>query len=183
MAVAIGYDVDDMERLKRMLLALPPEMQRQAIGRSLGRSRAKVERTYARLASKRMKVPQWVIKEVMQTTFRSPELKVVVSSQQLSLIKLKAQQAAKGVKVNMRGLYRQAFIAEMRHGRAVFIRSPMGEGRAPRGPVHEVFGPNPAGEIMRNPETYREMLGEIFDDELKRLIAQNVTGLLKKLNG
>ena len=178
----ITVDAAEYRRVADQLAALPPKMQRQALGRAIGRSKTKVERTYAQLAAKRMRIAQKHVRNAMSTSMGDGDLTVKVKSNQIPVYKLGARQTGVGLTVPLRGSYKHAFKATMKSGHeSGFIRNEAGGGRVRRGPVHEVRGPSPAGELQRNPDAYRAMLSEIFDEELLRQVASNVASLLRKI--
>ena len=180
----ITIEAGEYRRVAHQLAALPPKLQRQALGRAIGRSKTKVERTYAQLAAKRMRIAQKHVRNAMSTSLSEGDMTVKVKSNQIPVYKLGARQTGVGLTVPLRGSYKHAFKATMKSGHeSGFIRNEAGGGRVRRGPVHEVRGPNPAGELKRNPDTYRNMLGDIFDRELFDQVAKNVVSLLRTVDG
>ena len=183
MTVGLHIDASEYRRVGEQLARLPAKMQRQALSRAIGGSKSKVERTYATLAAKRMHVRPIHVRRAMSTSLSDGDLTVRVQSNQIPVFKLGARQTRKGVTVSLRGSYLQAFIKTMKSGhRGVFIRDRAGGARVKRLGVHEVHGPNPAGELKRNPETYQTMLADIFDEELLARVAKEVASLLKTVD-
>lgn len=178
----ISINSADFARLARAFEKLPDEMQRQVMARAFGRSKDVVERTYSRLAAERMDIAQKHIKARTRTFIRTGDMLMIVKSQQIPLRELNPKQNTIGVKVPMRKSYRAAFIAKAKSGKALVLRRPGAPGsKAPRYPVMELHGPNPAGEANRSPQTYETMLGDIARGVFFNEMARGISFMLGRL--
>ncbi|BDA84982.1 hypothetical protein Sa4125_25240 [Aureimonas sp. SA4125] len=176
--MTVTVDSTDFARLSDAFAQLPAKMREQVVGRAMGRSRSVVERTYAQLASARIDVAQKHIKARMRTRITDDTMEMIVRSAQIPLKELGARTTTRGVAVTLRGSYRAAFIAK---GKVMRRRGADKNPQAPRLPIKQLFGPNPAGEVERNPPVYEDMLGEIAEGVFLTEIARGVAFMLARL--
>lgn len=169
-------DASEYLALSRAIRKLPGEIKAKAFARA-GRRVTQMARTaYVKRAAPRLKVSQRVIREKTTAKFNAGgnTSDVIVRSGWIPLHKLGARQTAKGVRVNLRGSYRHAFIAGMQSGHVgVMLRQ--GKDRLP---IRELFGPNPAHDITNNDEVYLAVLAEVIDDALAPRVLHEIEHLL-----
>lgn len=181
-AAGITIDSEEFEKLRAAFERLPARMQKDVMARAFGRSRNVVERNYSQLASARMKVAQKHIKRRLRSWISEGDLTLAVKSSQIPLHDLNPKQRTKGVSVPLRGSYRSAFLAKAKSGKQLVLKRPGAPGaKVPRYPVVTLFGPNPAGEALRNPATYEEMLGEIAEGVFLDEMARGISYMLGRL--
>lgn len=193
--IELKIDGGELAWLRRDLEALPEKIQRQVIGRAYGRTRKKLASEYVKLASDRENIFQKAIRQRLSVRSSAAGLILSVYSDQIPLSKLGTQAVKPTKKDGMRifgprgqkGVkndgYRHAFLATMASGHSgVFVRKP-GTRMATKKKeqIRELYGPNPAGEMIRNPDEYRMMLEEIAMTTMLREIKSGVAGLLKSL--
>lgn len=189
MIATITIEAYEFAKLGEEFKRLPAEMQRQVFGRAIGRSKSRVERAYSQLQSARIKVPQKLIKAMLRSKASGGELTLIVRSSQIPLHKLGAKQIGIfgmttrasdfGVLVRGRGMYEEAFIASAKSKRAAGLVMRRSGSRSL--PVKALFGPNPAGEIIRNPVVYEDMLGDIAQDTFAVEILRGVAFMIGRL--
>ena len=191
--VTLNVDTRDLERLMARLEALPEKMQRQVLSRAIGRSKKRVLKRYTQLASERMNIYQKPIRARMSSRFGEGVLSVYVRSEQIPLAKLGAEvlkrggvsvKGPRGPRGKLKGSYLSAFQATMGSGHSgIFKRHPtkMMASNPKRQAIEELYGPNPAGEILRHREEYQTMLAELLQTEILKEIESGVVGMLKKL--
>ncbi|HEV2501466.1 MAG TPA: hypothetical protein VGV39_00225 [Mesorhizobium sp.] len=166
-------DASDFLRLSRAIAKLPHEIRAKAANRALRRIEAMAKTRVARRSAERIKAPVGKVKQRIGSGRLSADaLEFKVRSEWLRLIDLGARQTAQGVTVRGRGSYRSAFIASMR-SRGVFMR----EGKA-RGPVNELFGPNPANDMNNHPDVFAAVLEDLIASHLLPRVLHEIEYLL-----
>lgn len=160
MNLQIVADGSDFARLAKAFAKLPDEIRATVARRALREVEQRAKTQIVRRSSERIKAPVRKIAERVATVRLTDDLEFRVRSEWLRLIDLGARQTRSGVSVRMRGSYKSAFIATM-NSTAVFKR----EGRA-RGPVDELFGPNPASDMVNHPATFEDVLADVIEAHL-----------------
>ncbi len=127
-----------------------------------------------RRSAERIKVPVGKVRERLRVARLTNDLEFRMRSEWLRLIDLGARQTGSGVSVKLRGSYRSAFIATM-SSRGVFMR----EGKA-RGPVNELFGPNPANDINNHPDVFLDVLADVLQSHLMPRFLHEIDRLLPR---
>lgn len=174
----VHIDATDFVAKSRAIQRLPPKIRRTAFGRALRHVGSKTKTAYIRRAAKRLSIAQKHIRSRTKSRPAMDAVEITVKSDWIPLIKLGASQHSKGVKVNMRGSYRHAFIAGMASGHTgVFLRD-----GAPRLPISELHGPNPAHDIVNNPDVYEDFLGDIVERDVAPRVVHEVLFLLSRLS-
>ena len=179
---SIHIDAYEYDRLAKLLAGLPAQMQRDIFGRALGRAKTSAVRGYSQLASARMKIKQELIRERMKATAGSGYVQLTIRSSQIPLHKMGAtalgindmtkHASDFGVRVKGRALYEEAFIVKAGAKRmAGLVARRSGNKRLP---MKALYGPNPAGEITRNPATYEELLEQIVRTVVADQVLQGV---------
>lgn len=200
----LKIDTRDLVEVMNRLEVLPEKMQHKVLSRAVGRAKNRVIKRYVQLASERMNIYQKPIRDRMSARFGAGVLTVYVSSEQIPLAKLGAKvlkgrmrrmpgggkervgggvkvQGPRGPKGVLRGSYLKAFEAGMSSGhKGIFKRVPGSRMRTKnKEAIKELYGPNPAGEIVRNPGEYHQMLEELFQTEILGEIEKGVVGMLR----
>ena len=182
MTVELNIDTDDFDRLEHLFGRLPHEIQSIAFRRAAARTVKVVERTYARFASKHIKVPQKLIIAALSTRMvKGGEIWMKVKSTNIPLQQLGVYVTGYGVHVRGRGRYEgNYFIPPKSSARAagLVLRRDVD---APRLPSRMMFGPSPAEAVRNNPKVYQELLGQIAEGEFRSVILQQVIYLLGRV--
>lgn len=171
-------DASDYLAKSRTFRRLPTRIRRTAFNRSHRRITSMMRTAYIKRAAPRLKIAQKHIRSRTKARFDVGGQTSVISvkSGWIPLHKLGASQNSKGVTVRLRGSYRHAFIAAMASGHTgVFLRD-----GAPRLPISELFGPNPAHDIINNDDVYLDLLEQIMDDHLAPRVLHEVSNLLSR---
>lgn len=175
----LHFDASDFERVARLLDRLPADMQHIALRRAAGRTRAVVERHYARFAARHIEVAQKHIKSRMRSSLDGAGVTLTVKSMNIPLNELGASQRGYGVYVRGRGRYDGAFIPGTRAAKAAgLVLKRIG---ADRLPTRMLFGPNPANAVARTPKVYEDVLAEIARGEFTTVTLQQIACLLSRL--
>ena len=175
MSVALHADARDFLRLARVLDRIPMEIKARAFSSAMRRTVDQGRTRIVKRSAERVDLPQRMVRERTQAYNRgSAAAEIVMRSKWIPLYTLGARQTRSGVTVKLRGSYKSAFIASMKSGHAgVFKR----DGSA-RLPISEMFGPNPANDIVNNSDVFLGVLEKVMDDvfmprfmhELSRLL-------------
>lgn len=169
-------DASDFARLGQAFGRLPADIRAKAFFRAMRRVADMGLTRLVRRQSPRLKLPQKIIRERTKALAFGATADIVQRSNWIGLYKLGARQTGSGVTVKARGSYRHAFIATMRSGHTgVFMR----EGRA-RTPITELFGPNPAHDIVRNASVYEEVIEDVRDQVLVPRMLHELSRLLPR---
>lgn len=177
----VWIDTYDFDRIEKMLDRLPLEMQRVAFGRAAARTKAVIERQYARFASAHIKAPQWMIMPHLSSRASRGEVLLRVRSTNLPIEKFGVRAAKYGVWVRGRGRYVGNFFIPPATARRAAGLVLLRERAAKRVPTHRVFGPSPADAVKNNPGTYEELLSEIARSEFQTVILQQLIYLLSRI--
>jgi hypothetical protein len=94
----------------------------------------------------------------------------------IGIAQLSPRQTKAGVTTRLRGSYKSAFLATMKSWhRGVMIRS----GRD-RLLIHELFGPNPAHNIIKHPDEFFKVLSELIETRLAPRVLHELENLLPR---
>jgi hypothetical protein len=155
--VAIVYDARDFWRLSKEFGRLPAEIKAKVAARAMSRVAQMGASRVGKLSADRVNVPSGLVRERTKAFQREGEAVVVVRSNWISLANIGARQTRTGVTVRARGSYRHAFVAAMKSGHTgVMLRD-----SSKRLPITELFGPNPAHDITRNPADYQDLIDDV----------------------
>ena len=141
MSAQIIADAGEYLAKSKAIARLPAEIKVKAFRRAFGHTRSKALTQVARKLAAYTGLPYGKVRKLARLTAAGDDVEIRVASKWIPLIELTGVRGTRtrGVYTRTRGSYRQAWIANMAKGRGVFVR----EGAA-RGPVDELFGPNPA---------------------------------------
>lgn len=155
--VAIVYDARDFWRLSKEFGRLPAEIKAKVTARAMARVAQMAATQVVRLIAARVNLPAGIVREKTKPFQSAGQAVVAVRSDWISLYRIGAHQTRTGVTVRARGSYAHAFIAAMKSGHTgVMLR----EG-SHRLPVTELYGPNPAHDITRNPADYQDLIDDV----------------------
>lgn len=175
-AVVITYDARDFWRLSVAFGKLPATIKATVMARAMSRVAQMGATRIARLAADRVNIPVGLVRERTRPFQKEGEAVVVVRSNWISLYKIGARQTRTGVTVRARGSYRHAFIAAMGSGHTgVMLR----EGNK-RLPITELFGPNPAHDIERNPGDYQQLVADVAESYVLPRMLQELSRALPR---
>jgi hypothetical protein len=178
MSVEFKFDASDFARVAKIYAAMPRELQQIAFRRAAARARGAVERVYARLASKILKIAQKLVRERMRSRLVGADVVLTVRSSNIPLNEIGASQRGYGVYVRGRGRYEAAFIARKNSKAAVGLV--LQRQTSARLPTQMLFGPSPANAIQRKPDDYEDLLAEIAAGEFAKTILQQASFLLSR---
>lgn len=171
-------DASEYIALSRAFRRLPGEIKAKAFARAGRRASSQMLTAYVRRAAPRLKLPQKIVRAAARARYQalSNSAEISVKSSWIPLYKLGASQNSKGVRVRLRGSYRHAFIAAMGSGHeGVFMR----ESKA-RLPITELYGPNPAHDIVNNDDVYLDVLERIMNEKFAPRALHEVERLLPR---
>ena len=176
----VNFDASDFAQLGRAIHRLPGEIKAKAMARAMRRMRDMARTRIVRRSAERVDIPPSRVRDVTTAHFNAGgnSIDVVMASGWIPLYKLGARQTRIGVSVRMRGSYAHAFIAKMKSGHAGVMRRE-GAG-APRLPIRELFGPNPAHDVTNNPEVFLEVMAELIEERLAPRVLHEIDRLLPR---
>lgn len=167
MPAVLAYDASAFWRLSNAFARLPAELKAKVAARAMARVAQMGATQVVRLAADRVDLPPGLVREKTKAFQREGEAVVVVRSDWISLYRIGARQTRTGVTVRARGSYRHAFIATMRSGHSGVMRRDTMSSL----PITELYGPNPAHDITRNPDDYQALIGRVAEQHvLPRLL-------------
>ncbi|KHJ55120.1 hypothetical protein LA66_00055 [Aureimonas altamirensis] len=182
-------DAYEFEAIAKQLDRLPKEMQHQVFSRAIGRAKSRVVRRYAQIQSKRIRVPQKFITQATTATASGGLISVKVKTNHIPLHRFGARNIGIagmlmhsddfGVRVQGRGTISGAFVSPVSAKRAAGIVMKRVGNRSL--PVKSLYGPNPAGEIGRNPWPYQNMLTDLAQDTFRKEFTQGIAYMLSRL--
>lgn len=179
----LHFDYHALKDLEQMVEKLPLDLQRVAFGRAAARTKQVIERQYARLASRHIKLPQRLIMPHLTSRLSGGEVTLKVKSAHIPIEKLGVHATRYGVYVRGRGRYEgNFFIPPASAARAagfVLLREKL----AKRTPTHRIFGPSPADAVLNNRSIYEDLLSDIAKSEFETVIRQQITYLLSRKFG
>lgn len=175
-----GFHIDSREfaMLARAIAKLPGELKAKAAARAMSRVRDMARTRVVKRSAERIKIPPSRVRALTTAHLNAGAntVDVIIRSGWIPLFDLGATQTSKGVRVRMRGSYRSAFIAQMQSGhKGVMMR----EGKA-RLPIRELFGPNPASDIVNHDEVYLEVLADVIETSLMPRYLHEIDRLLPR---
>jgi Prophage minor tail protein Z (GPZ) len=176
MSVQFTADSADFARLSRAIGRLPSEIRHRAFASAMRRVGDTARSRIVKRNAERIDVAQKVVREKTRVFTLGDSAEISVKSGQLSLAKLGGRETARGVSVPLRGSYKSAFIAAMASGHEGVMKRT----GASRLPIHELYGPNPASDIVRHEPVYQQVLGEVADTVLIPRLLHELSRLLPK---
>lgn len=179
MTAELRFDASEIADLSRALSKVPADIKAKAFSRAMRRIGEMTRTGVIAESVKRTKSPPSIVRRATSRAFFSQSdssLELKMKSGWIGIIKLGARQTREGVNTKLRGSYRSAFIATMSSGhRAVMMRS----GKA-RTPIHELFGPNPAHDVVNNPDEFVNVLANIIEQRLTPRVLHEIENLLRR---
>lgn len=174
--IGLHFDASELDQLGRAFQRLPIDIKLKAFNRAMGRMRDRARTMIVRLSAERTDLPIGKVRE--RTTARynpgSAEIEVRERSGWIPLSALGPKQGAKGVKVRGRKMIAHAFVLKS-GSKAVMIREQGGDGRYP---IKELFGPNPAHDVINNPEEFQDLLVDLIEQELAPRVLHEIERLI-----
>jgi len=155
----IRYDAQDFFRLSRAFERLPAEIKAKVTARAMARIGDMGRTRVVRRIAERINLPQGIVRDKTKAYVSSDAAVLRVASNWISLYRIGARQTRSGVTVRARGSYKSAFIATMNGGTTVFKR----EGSR-RFPVEVLYGPNPANDVVNNPDVYQNVMIDLAEN-------------------
>lgn len=162
---------------------LPQKIKAEAFARAMRRMREMAKTRVVKLAADRIDVQQKVVRARTTANFNGGlgAIEIKVRSAWIPLYALGAKEIYKtvegkrmpvGVAVVKRGSYPHAFIANAGH-MGVYQRETKN-----RYPIRELFGPNPAHDIVNNPDDYTKLLVDLIESSLLPRVLHELDRLL-----
>lgn len=176
MADRLHVDSREFRQMAGAFQKLPTEIKAKAFGRAMRRVTTMSKTKLVRRSAERVDIPQKHVRQRMHAAFNAGanSIDVVTRSGWIPLYKLGARQTRKGVSVKLRGSYRHAFIATMASGHTGVFRR---DGSA-RIPISELFGPNPANDMVRNSDEFLDVMVDVAEHHLAPRLLHELTRLL-----
>ena len=174
----IDVDASDLAHIARAMGRLPGDIKAKVFARAMRRVSETARTRVIRRQAPRLDLSQKVIREITTARFNAGgnTAEVVSRSGWIPLYKLGATQTSRGVRVRLRGSYRHAFVARMKNGHTGgFMRTTKA-----RHPIRELFGPNPAHDIINNEAVYIEVMAEVLEEVLAPRIMHELGRLLPR---
>ncbi|MBZ8133241.1 phage tail protein [Afifella sp. IM 167] len=173
-------DTSDVARMGRHISRLPAEMRVKAASRAMSRVRSMATTRVVRRSAERIDIPQKHVRGKTRSfaAFNAGGATqvILVRSGWIPLEELGARQGKRGVSIRGRGQIRGAFRASMGSGhRGVFKR--VGSARLP---IRELFGPNPANDILTSPDEFLDVLEDVMRDVFAPRFLHEVDRLLAR---
>lgn len=175
MSAQVFADASDYLVKARAIRRLPVEIRSKAFRRAFRHTRGKVLTLVARRLAAYTGLPYGKVRPLARLGFGMDDgMEIAVRSKWIPLIDLGGvRQTKKGVSTRLRGSYRSAWIATMK-SKGVFVR----EG-AERGPVDELYGPNPAHAMGEDRHgEFQRLAGEIMERDLADRIIHELDFIL-----
>ncbi len=146
-------------------------VMRRAYGRVIGMAQTRV----VRLSAKRISIPQKHVRARTKPGFaRGMSRSIKVKSGWIPLAELGARAGRRGAIVKGRKSVRGSFMATMGNGHAgVFKRT--GKSRLP---IYQLYGPNPANDIVTSPKPFEDVLYQVARDNLAPRMLHELTRIL-----
>jgi Prophage minor tail protein Z (GPZ) len=176
MSVQFSADSSDFARRSAAIGKLPAAIRHRAFASAMRRVGDTATSKIVKRDAQRIKVPQKIVREKTRVFTFGDTSEISVKSGQLSLAKLGGRETARGVSVPLRGSYKGAFIAAMKSGHEGVMKR-VGASRLP---IHELYGPNPASDIVRHEPVYQQVLGEVMDTVLIPRFLHELSRILPK---
>ncbi|MAY63986.1 MAG: hypothetical protein CML29_17420 [Rhizobiales bacterium] len=179
MSAQITIDASDYLAKSRAIARLPAEIKAKAFRRAFGHTRRKALTQVSRKLAEYTGLPYRVVRPKAHLGISLEDIEIRVKSGWIPLIDLAGVRATKrkGVYTRTRGSYRAAWIASMQRGRGVFVR----EGKE-RGPVDELFGPNPAHALGEDRQgEFDRLASEIIERDLADRVIHELNRILAKV--
>lgn len=166
-----GYQVDatDFFNLSKEFKALPEAVKHKVAVRALKRMQTRARTEATRWASKRIKLPAKLIRDGWSMPkVTSKEATLYLKTGWVPLYKLGATKGKRGAKVRGRKQVRGSFLATMQSGHTgVYKRSSTRKmADSNKAAIYELFGPNPANDMVTAPDFYEKILADIISKEL-----------------
>ena len=174
MSVQLRFDASEIDQLGRAFARLPTDIKIKAFNRAMGHMRDMARTRIVKASADRTDLPVGIVRARTKARFNSgsAEIEVIERSGWIPLSMLNPKQTSKGVYVRGRGGIDHAFIVKSGRG-GVMIR----EGK-PRLPITELFGPNPAHDVINNPSDFEKILVDLIEDHLMPRVLHELTRLL-----
>lgn len=172
------FDTSDFRDTARNIRRLPVEIREKAFRRALRHTSGKALTQVSRKVAAYTGLPYRKVREKARLGMPHADgIDIILRSGWIPLIEMKPKRLKRGgIGVDGRGSYRMAWIAMMRRGQGVFVR----EGKA-RGPVDELFGPNPAHAMGEDRHGEFERLAqEIVSRDLMDRVLHEIDYALSK---
>lgn len=164
MSVNVQFDASDFSQLGRAIGRLPGDIKAKAVARAMSRVKDMARSRVVKRTAERVDLPPGKVRALTTASFNtgSATAEVVMRSGWIPLYDLGATQTSKGVRVRLRGSYRSAFIGKMKSGHVGVMKrtGPL------RLPIRELFGPNPAHDIVNHDEVYMQVMAQVIDEAL-----------------
>ncbi len=186
MSIEVQIDSKDVERVTRHLQQLPAQIRSRVIARAMKRVASQANTAIVRDIASLTDLQQKHVRSRVATLYNSGAMTMdtKVLSSFIPLIEIGGRRMQKILGMSAkkharmlakagqqtRGSFRTAFIASVKHGPAVFRREGSG-----RGPLDELFGPNPAHAVEADPERYSNVLNGIINQYLLPRLVHEIT--------
>lgn len=178
----VRVDASEFAALSKAIARLPAEIRAKAAARAMRRVAEMTRSRIVKRSAERVDLKEGLVRS--RTKSRQADggsaAEIVMRSKWIPLIELGARQTAAGVSVRgrtrkLRGSHASAFIAGLKAGKGVAIR----EGRS-RLPITELFGPNPAHDVVNNADVFLKVLVEVAESHLLPRYLHEVERLLPR---
>jgi hypothetical protein len=178
MTTELRFDTSVFHRLASEIAHLPQEIKAKASSRAMRRMSEMARMQVVRESVKRTSSPQRIVQRATKATFdaAAASIDIKMRSGRIGIAQLSPRQTRAGVTTRLRGSYKSAFLATMKSWhRGVMIRS----GRD-RLLIHELFGPNPAHNIIKHPDEFFKVLSELIETRLAPRVLHELENLLPR---
>jgi hypothetical protein len=179
------FDASEIDQLGRAFKNLPGQIKTKAMARAMRRMRDAVRTQVVRLNANRVDIPVGKVRERTTAHFNAGgnTIEVIEKSGWIALYELGARQTRVGVTVKLRGSYRHAFIAGFKSGHVGVLRRRPGthmRSKPTKEQLIELFGPNPAHDITKNPDDYLRLVLDLLDTQLMPRVMHEILNLLPR---
>lgn len=191
MTASINIDSSDIARLEKIFAAMPHEIRHRVAGRAMKRMAQRAKTIIVKDVASLVQIAQKHVHSRTKTFYDTGDMSLDtnVTSAFIPLIEIggrrmraelneterRARRRLARAGKELKGSYRQAFLATVKRDQAVFRR----EGAA-RGPLDEMHGPNPAHAIANAPERYEALMMEILRTYLVDRVLHEMQQALRK---
>jgi hypothetical protein len=176
--VDFRFDASDFHRLASEFAHLPQAIKAKAFSRAMRRMSEMARTQVVRESVKRTSSPPRIVQRATKATYddAAASIDIKMRSGWIGIAQLNPRQTKAGVTTRLRGSYKSAFIATMKSGhRGVMIR-----GGKDRLPIYELFGPNPAHDIVKHPDEFLKVLSELIETRLAPRVLHEIENLLPR---
>lgn len=190
MITQIDVNSADFARIEKALEELPRAMRHRVVSRALKRVASSASVPVVRDVAELTQLQQKLIRQRLSTSYDIADgsISMSINSRNIPLTEIGGRRMRKVLErtekqyrrmlkkrgAELKGSYRAAFLAKIKHDKGVFQR----EGAA-RGPVRELYGPNPAHAVLEKPERYQNLMSETIQRYLMPRIVHELDQALK----